>query len=97
MQYELIHCCEIEIREQLIDNCKKSKFFAACVDEMTNVSVKGQLLISVRYVDGESYEIHEDFLGFVEPGQVDAEHIAESILENLRSCGLDLDNLRGQG
>ena len=62
----------------LIDNCKKSKFFAVCADETTDVSVKEQLSISVRYVDGENYEILEDFLGFVEQGQeVDAEHIAD--------------------
>ena len=80
---ELIHCCEIEIREQLLDSCKKSKLFAVCADEATNVFVKEQLSICVRYVDSKNYEIHEDLLGFVESGQVDAEHIAEALLENL--------------
>ena len=93
VQNELVHCCEIEIREQLIDNCKKSTLFPVCADETTDVSVKEQLSICIRYVDGESYKIHEECLGYVEPGQVDTEHIAESILENLRSWGLDLENL----
>ena len=53
---------------------------------MTDASVKEQLSICVRYVDGENYEIHEDYFLFLffEPGQVDAEHIA---------WRLDLDNL----
>ena len=41
------------------------------------VSIKEQLPIFIRYADGENYEIHEDFLGFVVPRQVDAEYIAE--------------------
>ncbi|CAG2217955.1 unnamed protein product [Mytilus edulis] len=97
VQNELIQCCEVEIRERLIDNCKKSKFFAVCADETTDVSVKEQLSICVRYVDSDTNDIREDFLGFVEPGQVDAEHISKAILENLQNWGLNLVNLRGQG
>ncbi|VDI17171.1 Hypothetical predicted protein [Mytilus galloprovincialis] len=97
VQNELIQCCELEIRERLIDNCKKSKFFAVCADETTDVSVKEQLSICVRYVDSDTNDIREDFLGFVEPGQVDAEHISKAILENLQNWGLNLVNLRGQG
>ncbi|CAG2212069.1 unnamed protein product [Mytilus edulis] len=97
VQNERIQCCEVEIRERLIDNCKKSKFFAVCADETTDVSVKKQLSICVRYVYSDTNDIREYFLGFVEPGQVDAEHIFKAILENIQNSGLNLVNLRGQG
>ncbi|CAC5410579.1 unnamed protein product [Mytilus coruscus] len=53
-------------------------------------------IVNVRYVDDETYDIREDFIAFVEPGQVDAKHTSREILDNFQNWGLDLENLRGQ-
>ncbi|VDI15927.1 Hypothetical predicted protein [Mytilus galloprovincialis] len=97
IQNELIQCCELEIRERIVQKCKASGFYSIMADETTDVSVTEQLSLCIRYVDNDTYEVREDFLGFVEPKEVDAEHIANAIVSNLDKWGLPLQKLRGQG
>ncbi|VDH97194.1 Hypothetical predicted protein [Mytilus galloprovincialis] len=97
IQNELIQCCELEIRERIVQKCKASGFYSIMADETTDVSVTEQLSLCIRYVDNDTYEVRADILGFVEPKEVDAEHIANAIVNNLDKWGLPLQKLRGQG
>lgn len=49
----------------------------------------------IRYLyDGE---VHEEFMGFRCTEGFDAESLSESILDELKSVGIDINNLVGQG
>ncbi|CAG2239536.1 unnamed protein product [Mytilus edulis] len=97
IQNELIQCCELEIRERIVQKCKALGFYSIMADETTDVSVTEQLSLYIRYFDNDTYEVREHFLGFIEPKEVDAEHIANAIVNNLDKWGLPLQKLRGQG
>ena len=83
IQNELIYCCELEIRDQIVSKCKESQFYAIMVDETTDVSVVEQLSLCVRYLDVDTFDVQEDFLGFVAMNEVNSESIANSIVNNL--------------
>ncbi|CAG2222785.1 unnamed protein product [Mytilus edulis] len=97
VQNELIYCCETEIREKIVNDCKQAEFYSICADETTDVSVKEQLSLCIRYVDRIKSEVREEFMGFVEPDKTDAENIAGNILTYLDKWGLEIEKLRGQG
>ncbi|XP_062608080.1 zinc finger MYM-type protein 1-like [Saccostrea cucullata] len=100
VQNEFIRICELEIREAIRNRCAESQFFSIMVDETTDVAEKAQLAICVRYVNLEknSYQVNEDFLGFVEVAQTDSETVCNTVLHNLGAeWGFDLTKLRGQG
>ncbi|CAC5365871.1 unnamed protein product [Mytilus coruscus] len=40
VQNELIYCCEIEIREKIVNDCKLADVYSVCADDTTDVSVK---------------------------------------------------------
>ncbi len=58
-----------------------------------------QMSICIRYIqayDG-TFEAREEFIGFVELEETNAACISASIIDFLKDCDLDLNNLRGQG
>ncbi|VDI82425.1 Hypothetical predicted protein [Mytilus galloprovincialis] len=65
-------------------------------DESTDVGTKEQMALCIRYVD-RTATVFEDFIGFIEKEKVDAESIATAIVNYVQECGLNMDNLRGQG
>ncbi|CAG2241502.1 unnamed protein product [Mytilus edulis] len=54
------------------------------------------MALCIRYVD-RTATVFEDFIGFIEMEKVDAESIATAIVNYVQECGLNMDNLRGQG
>ena len=88
IQNELISCLGDEIRESVVKQIEKSKFYSVMADETTDESTKTQLSICVRYL-ADNFEVEEAFLGFVDLHKTDAETISER--------GLDSSKWRGQG
>ena len=68
-------------------------------DETADCRKTEQLAICIRYIDstGEKLEVCEDFLGFVELPKQDAGTIATAIMTRMKTWGLDVKKLRGQG
>lgn len=99
IQNELIELCGNAIQEQLIKRVKQSGFFAVLADETQDISRHEQLALCLRYVDCSSGKavIREDFLEFVHVEDVTAPALASTIIQRLKSFGLDLENLVGQG
>ena len=94
-QNDLLHCMGDFIRDQIIAEIKKSKFFSVSADEVTDVSNWEQLGIVFRYVnDGQAIE---KLLGFVSCESVRGEDIFLKIKAFISSCGLDIKLYRGQG
>ena len=84
----------LNIKEQVVDEIKKSPLFAIQLDESTNVSHFSQLLGFVRYVHEENFK--EEFL-FCKPLKLNtrAEDVLEAVNDFFNENGLDWGNLVG--
>ena len=65
IQNELISCCAKYICNKIVHNVKAAEFFAIVADEATDSSNVEQLPLVIRYFEEESFEIQEEFVGFV--------------------------------
>ena len=64
-------------------------------DEGTDCSNSEQLSFNIRSVD-DDLEVHEDFLGFYEVGNIKSDTIVAVIKDSLLRFNLSLDSCRGQ-
>ena len=97
IQNQVIDILADQVRQKIIDNVNQARLYSVIADEVTDVSNKEQLSLSVRYVDVDTLEIREDLLGFVEcDAGVSGHALAEKITSTLQGYGLRLSDLRGQ-
>ena len=94
-QNELIFECGEYIKERIIDDIKKAKYFSVLADETTDVSNTEQMALAIRYFNGKC--ITEKFISFIECENLSGESIANLIMDTLTKAELNLENLRGQG
>ena len=94
IQNEIIKICEVFIREKIIS--KVPKYWSIMVDETTDVSSMEQLSICIRFVT-EDGEVCEEFLGFQNLKKMDAQSIYDVLIMALKTWGLNLSFLVGQG
>ena len=74
-----------------------SKHFVVLADETTDISGIEQFNIAIRYYRLSTSEMCEEFLDFVPVKSTTGEKLSETIIEKLKSWGLDIKYLRGQG
>ena len=71
--------------------------FCILADE-TTVSERAKLATFVRYIDSDSNDVKEEFLGLVQiKGNKGAAQICEKISEFFRDKGIELSNMRFSG
>ena len=75
---------------------KQCKYFTVIVDEATDVSLKEQVSICIRYVSSDILAIHETFTGLYETGNTTAETLTLLIKDAMCRFGLDLSDCCGQ-
>jgi len=96
IQNELLETMANVVREQIIDEVKKSQYFSVMVDESKDVSKTEQISIVLRFYNQK--QIHECFVDFKAATGLDALSLSTIILDSLRSYGLDVTScLVGQG
>ena len=85
----------------IVSDCKKAGCYAFIADESTDVLVKEQISVCVRFVQKENngrHIIREEFLSFVDADKgTNAEELTTKFLEALNNLGLPLDQMRAQG
>lgn len=82
IQNEIINSCGDVILKKLVREINESGYFSVLADETTDVSIKEQLTLCVRYLvgTGKDINIHESFLKFTEVISLTGENLASSIL-----------------
>jgi len=80
----------------ITETIRKATFFSIICDEVTDQSRQHQLGISVRWVDTNSFEVHEDFLELCLIPEGDAETITKLITDSLLRLQLPIKQCRGQ-
>ena len=96
IQNELISLAGDEVKDTILDSARSARWFSVMADECTDIATIEQMAICVRFV-GNDYCVREEFIGFIGLEKVDAESISVAIIEYLKKCDLNLNNLRGQG
>ena len=82
------------ICNEIIAEVKKSKYYTVIVDEVTDISNKEQVSISLRYVYYGT--VKEVFIAFVSVERITGKNIAAAILNWIQTAGLSSSDMRGQ-
>ena len=94
IQNELLRLIAHQVLRDLTDEMEDS-FYATICDEYIDISKEEQLTLCLWWVD-EIFNIHEDFLGFYELGNIKKDTIVSAIRDVLLQTQISLDNCRGQ-
>ena len=102
IQNDILNVFGDMIKETIIAEVKAGKHYAIIADEVQDAASIEQISVVLRYVhklkDDCRYTIKECFVAFKELHRImTGAAIAESLLDELRELGLNLDHLRGQG
>lgn len=83
IQNEIINISGNLILGKLVKMVNSAECFSVLADETTDVSLKEQLTLCVRYVNGsgESVKVRESFLEYVEIHSLTRKDVASAILE----------------
>ena len=71
-QNEILNMCELVLREQLIKLINNSHGFSILADETADISGVEQLSLGARFVDPETMQVREEFLGYTPLEEMDA-------------------------
>ena len=94
IQNELVEVIGVAIRNDILQEVQSAKYYSIIADEVTDVSNKEHLSLSIRYVS--SGTVKEMFIDFVEVERITGKALSEAILHWLAVNGLSVKDLRGQ-
>lgn len=80
----------------MLQEIRSAHCFSIIADETRDASGVEQFSISIRWVNGATFEIHEDCIGFVAVENTDSLTLASTIKDVLLRCQLDMTRLVGQ-
>ncbi|CAI0560943.1 unnamed protein product [Linum tenue] len=95
IQKDIVRALAMEITKEILKDLGDG-FFAILVDEARDVSIKEQMAVVIRYVDGGGYVV-ERFLGISHVKDTRALTLKNEVESLLIKHGLSLSRLRGQG
>lgn len=102
IQNEIIQMLGSMIREQIVSEVQKSKYYSVILDCTPDVSRTEQMSLVIRYVQcecglGKDPEIQERFLCFIPVESSTGEALTNVLLSKLKEMKLPISNMRGQG
>ncbi|XP_076884678.1 uncharacterized protein LOC143533942 [Bidens hawaiensis] len=99
IQNELIFMIAQEIKKEIIKQIKEAKYYSIILDCTPDSSYQEQMTIIVRYLkfSSNSVTVKESFLGFLDVNDTTWKGLFDITVEELKSLGLELDDMRGQG
>ncbi|XP_042218327.1 zinc finger MYM-type protein 1-like [Homarus americanus] len=99
VQTEFICLLGNNVKEKILADIKKDKYFGIIFDSTPDISHTDQMSEVIRYVhiEGDSVEVRESFLGFFPIAGKTADELTKDIMSNVESDGLDINFCRSQG
>lgn len=98
-EHEIIQICENILANDIVAKANNSECFSILADETNDIAGVEQLSLGVRFpvFEDSILTIYEEFLGFVEIKEFDAESIADAILSKCENLSLKMEYCVGQG
>ena len=90
---EMVHR---RIMEAVLTRIRKAGMFSIIADEAMDASIQEQMSIVIRFFDIDELEVCEEFLGFYNVVNTEAETLLNTIKDVLQQCDLPLAQARGQ-
>ncbi|CAG9837619.1 unnamed protein product [Diabrotica balteata] len=100
IQNEIIELLGSLIRDQILSEMQKSKYYSVILDCTPDVSRTEQMTLVLRYVlcdEGKYPEVKERFLCFIPIESSTGEALTDVLLSKLNEMNLPIGNMRGQG
>ncbi|XP_076901445.1 uncharacterized protein LOC143555850 [Bidens hawaiensis] len=99
IQNELIFMIAQEIKKEITKQIKEAKYYSIILDCTPDSIHQEQMTIIVRYLKFSSnyVTVEESFLGFLDVKDTTGKGLFDITIEELKSLGLELDDMRGQG
>ena len=95
---EFLKCLSDHLEEEFLSRLAAASDFSLMADETTDVADRAELSIFIRYVDADTHQISEKFLGLVEVvGSKGASALCDKICEVLLEKGIDMQQMRFNG
>ena len=96
MMNELIQLMGLQTLRLVMNDIRNAKGYSIIADETRDLSGQEQLTVCICWVD-TNYDVHEDFIGFVQVNTIDAETLTSTstIKDILIRVILDLSNCVG--
>jgi hypothetical protein len=94
---EILFCISSVVQKKVLDRVRDSRFFGIMIDESTDISVTGHLVVFASFVEeGLSLCV---FLGLlhIEEREKNAYIIFETLTKSMKEWGLDFDKCVGFG
>ena len=95
MQNEMLRLMAHSIQRSISSDIQSRRWYSLIVDEITDISVKEQISLFLRYVS-EDFAVYEDFVGFYETENTDSASIVQVIEDMLLRLSLPIQDCRGQ-
>ena len=95
IQNKILKRFNCEVLCQASSNIQYSPFLIVMVDETTNISNHGQVVVCMRWVSAK-FEVQEDFMGLSQVDRIDAGTLASVIKDIFLRMNTSLNKLRGQ-
>ncbi len=95
IQNEILKIMACQVLRAVIKNVKEAGYYSIMVDGCVDSSNKEQLVICFRYVSNE-LEVNEDFVGFYQIPNINADTIVATIKDTLLRFDLSISRCRGQ-
>ncbi|KAK5646182.1 hypothetical protein RI129_004646 [Pyrocoelia pectoralis] len=100
IQNEFIGLLASAVRNQLLENIRRSKYYGILFDSTPDLAHREQLSQVIRYVDidfdAKTVSVKESFLGYIKLTAKDAATLEEVIMERLEADNLPLADCRSQ-
>ena len=95
MQNEILQVMSLKVLREIVSKIHKASFYTVMVDETTDSSNTEQVVLVIRWVDGQLI-VHEEFIGLYSVPAIDADTLTSVIKDSLVRLNLSLNKMHGQ-
>jgi hypothetical protein len=85
------------VKSKIIARLLQNKYFSIILDCTRDISRVEQLSVILRFINKDTADIEEHFVGFLAVEKTTAESLTNCIITELKQLGVPLQNCRGQG